>query len=97
MWLGMPSCTHEITNPAFADHIALVATHKPLLQKMLNIAFNFSAKWRFDFNAGKSEILIFGNDTCPNRGLTLGPQTVDIKQCSPYMGVPHSNSSMLKT
>ena len=80
-------------NPAYADDIAIVTLHKPLLQKCLNIAFEYSQKWRFEFNSSKTEIIIFGKDSCPNLSLHLGPNALTISSGGIHMGIPLSCSN----
>ena len=81
-------------NPTFADDISLSALYKPDLQHMLNIAYQYSQRWRFQFNAGKSEVMIFGQDQCPDQILHLGADPIKTKRSSIHMGVilsPHTS------
>ena len=47
----------EITCPSYADDTAIVATHPCKMQCLLDMAFEHSTKWRYRFNALKSEVL----------------------------------------
>ena len=53
----------EFSCLAFADDLALVSLSPNELQHMVNIANQYSKKWRFHFNPRKCEIMCFGNDT----------------------------------
>jgi len=44
----------------FADDIVLVAESEEMLQKMLDVVYQYSRKYRFLFNQGKSNVMIFG-------------------------------------
>ena len=85
--LGCSINNIPVNSPSYADDIALVALHKPILQRMLNIAYRFSQRWRFEFNATKSELLIFGTDMCPNLALTFGTEHVQKVTVTKHMGL----------
>jgi hypothetical protein len=46
----------------FADDIALVACSSEALQRLLEVAFAYSRKWRFTFNISKSNVVILQED-----------------------------------
>jgi hypothetical protein len=75
------------TDPAYADDIAVATLHKPFLQRLMDIAFQQSLKWRFRFNAAKTEIIIFGKDNNPSRTLKLGAKEIAVKNKGTHMGV----------
>jgi hypothetical protein len=79
------------SHPTFADDIAIVSIHKPLLQCLLDIAHDYSTKWRFEFNASKTEVVIFGTDICPDLELKLGCNVISVKDGSGHMGVSLSS------
>jgi hypothetical protein len=74
-------------NPAFADDLSITCLHKPLLQKQLDKVYQYSVRWRFRFNPSKSVILIFGEDTCPRRPLSLGGSEIVVKKGDEHMGI----------
>ena len=47
----------------FADDLALVSESPTVLQSMLDIVSSYAKKWRYNFNASKSWILVFGEST----------------------------------
>ena len=59
----------NVTCPAYADDIALIATHPAKLQCLLDISMSHSKKWKYKYNAKKSEILVYG-EKC-NFGLVM--------------------------
>ena len=63
----------------------------------MDIAYTYSCKWRFDFNADKSEFLIFGRDNCPERELRLGPNAVKVRHHAKHMGVILTDSKRSTT
>jgi hypothetical protein len=85
------------SNPTFADDIAIATIHKPLLQLLLNIAHTYSLQWRFEFNASKTEVVIFGTDLCPDLDLKLGDNLISVKDGSVHMGVPLSSDKQYES
>ena len=55
----------------FADDIVLVAENPRMLQKMLNVVYKYSKKYRFRFNKEKSNVMIFGRKCNKNKFLDL--------------------------
>ena len=49
----------KISNPTLADDIALLSLTPAGLQMLLNVAYEYSCKWRFNFSAEKSNVVIF--------------------------------------
>ena len=47
------------SNPAFADDITCLNNTPRGLQNMMHCCFIYSCKWRFEFNAKKSAVVIF--------------------------------------
>ena len=76
-----------VGNPTFADDVSIASLHKPVLQQQLNRVYQYSLKWRFKFNASKSVIIIFGNDTCPDISLTLGETVIPVRGGDLHMGI----------
>ena len=74
--LGADMGDIKVTCPAYADDIALIATHPAKLQCMLDIAMAHSKKWKYKFNAKKSEVFISGKKC--NTVFCLGKE--EIKQ-----------------
>ena len=79
--------------PSYADDIAIVTLHKPLLQRLLDCAYEYSQKWRFEFNASKTELIIFGKDLCPDLDIKLGGDVIKVKNGGWHMGVPLTDSA----
>ena len=49
------------TNPVgYADDMATCSISKPLLDQSLALVSNFSNKWRYEYNAKKSAIMVYG-------------------------------------
>jgi hypothetical protein len=86
---GVAAKTEHIKtgSPAFADDLAIICLHKPHIQRLLDKAFLYSQKWRFDFNPNKCAILVFGKDTSPSRVLTLGDARIPFKKAEVHMGI----------
>lgn len=61
----------------FADDVVLVAKDPTQLQLLLDIAWEYSQRWRMDWNLEKSEIVIFGNHTNSDFNYHLRPCLVN--------------------
>ena len=46
--------------PTFADDLTLLELFPSFLQHLMSIVFNFSIKWRYEFNHTKSGVVVFG-------------------------------------
>lgn len=75
-------------NPAFADDLAIVALFKRCMNDMLNASYRHSRLWRYDFNAKKSQSMIFGKDVAPEQKLKLGGVEIPFVEGTKHMGVP---------
>ena len=58
------------------------------MQSMLVIADKHSSKWRYDFNPTKSQVIVFGDDSSPDRQLYLGDDALDVILAEKHLGVP---------
>ena len=50
----------KLTSASFADDISLLALYPTSLRTILNICYEYSVKWRYEFNHVKSGIVTFG-------------------------------------
>ena len=63
--LTLHSCALSINNlrlpsPSFADDISLLALYLTFLRTFMNICYEYSVKWRYEFNHAKSGVVTFG-------------------------------------
>ena len=58
--LGVRANSIYIGAPMYADDLALIAESPQELQAMLNIVHSYAGKWRYNLNACKSFIMVFG-------------------------------------
>jgi len=72
----------------FADDLVLIGNSREELQKLLDMVFQYSEKWRFEWNTSKSKVVIFRG-----RGLLkkkevfyLGLAELEIVQSIKYLG-----------
>ena len=67
----------------FADDISLIALQPSFLQTFLKICFQYSLKWRYEFNNSKSGVVTFGETesthfkSMQDRKWLLGESSVD--------------------
>ena len=50
----------KLSAPSFADDILLLVLYPTFLQHFLNIAYEYSLKWRYEFNNINSGIVTYG-------------------------------------
>ena len=73
------------SNPSFADDVVCIGTSPQRLQNMLNCAYDYSLKWRFEFNPLKSVIL--GYRTELDLVFNLGDKSVNISTETKHLGI----------
>ena len=70
----------------WADDVVLIADNETDLQKMLNIAGNFSERWKLDFNHSKSNVVIVGKRKDDNKIWNLGNSRITEVDHYKYLG-----------
>ena len=75
--------------PSLADDLSLIGLSPLALQSLLDIAYNYSRKWRFIFNASKSCVLRFRTQRAsPDEMLWhLGPAKVPCEHSYNHLGI----------
>lgn len=82
----------NITCPAYADDIALVAVSPGKLQTLLDIAHAHSKKWRYLYNADKSEVLCF-TKVHKHHQFWLGNEKIQTKDKCKHLGTVVANAA----
>ena len=73
----------RLTSHSFADDISLLALYPTFLRTFMNICYEYSVKWRYEFNYVKSGIVTLGEakrvhcQSTNDRGWVLGNDSVD--------------------
>ena len=68
---------------SFADGIALLALYLTFLTSLMGMCYNYSTKWRYEFNQSKSGVVTYGHikpvhfEEMKEREWILGDDTVD--------------------
>ena len=81
----------------YADNIAAASTSKHHVDQILNIVHTHSSKWRYDLNAKKSAVVVYGETLRENknnmtfRNYLLGSEKVPEKVCYDHVGVKTCN------
>ena len=75
----------------FADDIVLMAESAEMLQKMLDVVYSYSKKYRFRFNKDKSNVMIFGSPM-RNKKFYLGESEMQIVDSYKYLGLILDNN-----
>ena len=84
---------YNVSCPAFADDITIMALSESGISYLLNIAYSYSIKWRMKFNYEKSHILIFGHDKLGrtnNKTFKFGSKTIEVVTGERHLGIPLS-------
>ena len=72
----------SLTSPSFADDITLLSIYRTFLSTFMNMCYEYSIKWRYEFNHLKSGIVTFGetkrvhSEAMKVRNWTLGSESV---------------------
>jgi hypothetical protein len=80
--VGVRTCDVQTGCLFWADDVVLIADNEVDLQKMLNIASQFSLTWKLDFNVDKSKVLIVGKRIDKTKLWKLG--NLSISECDSY-------------
>ena len=71
----------------FADDVILIADSKRDLQKLLDVVYEYSQKWRFKWNCSKSKVMRFGSRKARKQHYFLGFQELEVVKSLKYLGV----------
>ena len=82
----------DVTIPVYADDVAICALHKTDLNNLLQIAYNYSKEWLFEFSIEKGVIMTWGTDQFPEIPVTLGNSKLKIVDQSTQVGIKLANS-----
>jgi hypothetical protein len=61
--LGVKHGRSRVSLLMFADDIVLIAENKEDLEKIMEVTFEYSKRWRFSFNYDKCAVLVFGGQS----------------------------------
>ena len=82
--LNIPSSCSSL-----ADDLSLIGLSPLALQSLLDIAYNYSRKWRFIFNASKSCVIRFSTKRASPHEMSwyLGPAKVSCEHSYNHLGI----------
>ena len=80
----------NITCPSYADDVALIATSHGKMQHLLDIAHDYSKRWRYEFNAKKCEVVYFGKKIISIKMFHLGYESLNYVNGCIHLGTPLS-------
>ena len=98
--LGATIHTFYMGTPMQADDVALLALSVNDMQKMLNICFKYSSRWRYGLNPRKSVVLVFGESPHQNKTLAnvrqwwIGDSQIPESNIYKHVGVLLSTSKI---
>ena len=90
---GISVLNHITTSPIHADDLALQAMYKPSLNISLSIVYDYSVKWRYEFNTDKTVLMIWGKDMAPNISIKFGDNMLSPNTTCKHMGVQMCNDA----
>ncbi len=89
--LGLSMHDINLSCPTVADDMVLMSLSKSGLQRMLNICYEYSCEWRYDYNAAKSAVIVFNETECEyktsRRIWKLGDDIVPEKDEYTHLGI----------
>ncbi len=85
--VGLQIADVDITCPAYADDMVVMATNVAALQVLLNKVSEYSTKWRLTFNAQKCAIVVFGQDKNPDYDIYLCGSTIERQISNMHLGL----------
>ena len=71
----------------FADDVVLLAESRHDLQVLLDAAYGYGQKWRFNWNCAKSKVLRFSPRKVQNHHHFLGFQKLELVKSFKYLGI----------
>ena len=84
----------DVTCPTSADDIAIMALYKVSLNALLNVAYQYSCKWRFSYNLTKCVAMVHGKEQQTNVPISMGDTQLEIVNVTKHMGVSLTNDTV---
>ena len=84
---GMQLGPIDVSCPTSADDIAMLSIHKKGLNSMLQIAYQYSKTWWFEWGFSKCFGLIWGPDKSPNVPILFGNNALEIVNKNKHLGI----------
>ena len=85
--VGVSICNVNTSCLFWADDVVLIAENEDDLNRMLDIAADFSRNWQLNFNHAKSNVLIAGKKINRNKLWKLGDNYISEVDSYKYLGV----------
>jgi len=80
----------HVASLAYADDIALIASTPDDLRALLELLSRYAHRWRFHFNAVKSNVMAFGTkrqiESADSERFQLGPDEISVTRDYKYLG-----------
>ena len=81
---------------AYCDDVILLSPTMNHLNKLLEICFNYSIKWKLQYNQSKSVFLRFGDTSTIYSLPAMNGIQIDLQQNMIYLGLPLGNDQFIK-
>ena len=86
----------DVTCPATADDIAICALYKHGLNELLQITYDYSKKWFFEFSPEKCLVMVWGRDRDPDMNVYMGNEMLSLVNECKHMGIKLANEQSLR-
>ena len=86
----------NVTCPSYADDVTIVSGSRNGLQKMLEIAYEYSCKWKFKFNPEKCVTLTFNSGKRKSQVVKMGEKDLKEVESTNYLGTILSTKAHLE-
>ncbi len=82
----------NVSCPGFADDVAITTVNRTNMNKQLELAHQYSCRWRFKFNPGKTVVIVCGTDKDTDIDVKLHNTVLTKIECANHVGVPLCSS-----
>jgi hypothetical protein len=88
----------SVSNPTFADDIALIAMSPLHLQRLVDIVYRYCNTWNVDINVDKSNVVVFNKKRKqPQVGIIYGSEYINQTNSSKHLGILQESNMKLHT
>ena len=94
--LGTKIMSTPVSNPSFADDIALLAISPSNLQNMIDMVYRYCQSWRIEVNVKKSSVIVFSKKRYePRVGILYGQHFLPQDKSMTHLGIIHDSNLKL--
>ena len=92
--LGATAMGVQLGAIGYADDLAFITIDRHHMQLLVNMAYAYSCKWRFDFSPSKCAVMVFGKNT-PTRPFVMGGDSLNVVNAYVHVGIKLINNGII--